>query len=81
MPSLSNNWQTIMASNRLGNVFSITTWGESHGLAVGVVIDGDNITHEEFEERMELNVEKLKKLVNQSHNINESIFSNLSNLL
>ena len=51
------------------------------GRYVGVVIDGDNITHEEFEERMELNVEKLKKLVNQSHNINESIFSNLSNLL
>ncbi|MEC7838655.1 MAG: chorismate synthase [Chlamydiota bacterium] len=29
-----------MASNRFGNIFSITTWGESHGKAVGVVIDG-----------------------------------------
>lgn len=30
----------MMASNSFGNVFRITTWGESHGKAVGVVIDG-----------------------------------------
>ncbi len=29
-----------MAGNTFGNVFRITTWGESHGSAVGVVIDG-----------------------------------------
>lgn len=29
-----------MASNSFGNIFRITTWGESHGLAMGVVIDG-----------------------------------------
>jgi chorismate synthase len=29
-----------MASNSFGTVFTITTWGESHGKAVGVVIDG-----------------------------------------
>lgn len=29
-----------MASNSLGNIFKITTWGESHGKAIGVVIDG-----------------------------------------
>ncbi|MBI3236334.1 MAG: chorismate synthase, partial [Chlamydiales bacterium] len=29
-----------MASNRFGNLFQITTWGESHGKAIGVVIDG-----------------------------------------
>jgi len=29
-----------MASNTFGNIFRITTWGESHGLAIGVVIDG-----------------------------------------
>ncbi len=29
-----------MASNSFGNVFRITTWGESHGKAIGVVIDG-----------------------------------------
>jgi chorismate synthase len=29
-----------MASNSFGNLFRITTWGESHGKAVGVVVDG-----------------------------------------
>ncbi len=29
-----------MASNTLGTLFRITTWGESHGKALGVVIDG-----------------------------------------
>ncbi len=29
-----------MASNAFGNIFKITTWGESHGKAIGVVIDG-----------------------------------------
>lgn len=29
-----------MASNSFGNLFRITTWGESHGKAIGVVIDG-----------------------------------------
>lgn len=27
-------------SNRFGSIFSITTWGESHGPSIGVVIDG-----------------------------------------
>ncbi len=29
-----------MSGNSLGNLFRITTWGESHGPAIGVVIDG-----------------------------------------
>lgn len=29
-----------MASNSFGQIFKITTWGESHGKALGVVIDG-----------------------------------------
>ncbi len=29
-----------MASNRFGTLFTYTTWGESHGKAIGVVIDG-----------------------------------------
>lgn len=29
-----------MAGNSFGDVFRITTWGESHGPAIGVVIDG-----------------------------------------
>lgn len=29
-----------MAGSSFGNIFKITTWGESHGAALGVVIDG-----------------------------------------
>lgn len=29
-----------MAGNTLGNIFRVTTWGESHGPALGCVIDG-----------------------------------------
>lgn len=29
-----------MASNSFGNLFKIVTWGESHGKAIGVVVDG-----------------------------------------
>ncbi|MBF0431744.1 MAG: chorismate synthase, partial [Fibrobacteria bacterium] len=29
-----------MMSSILGNLFKISTWGESHGKGVGVVIDG-----------------------------------------
>ena len=29
-----------MGSNHFGTVFQITTWGESHGKAIGVVVDG-----------------------------------------
>ncbi|MFT4553974.1 MAG: chorismate synthase [Chlamydiales bacterium] len=29
-----------MSSNAFGKIFKITTWGESHGKAIGVVIDG-----------------------------------------
>ncbi|HVH79961.1 MAG TPA: chorismate synthase, partial [Stellaceae bacterium] len=29
-----------MAGNSFGSLFRFTTWGESHGLAIGVVVDG-----------------------------------------
>jgi len=29
-----------MAGNSFGNLFKITTWGESHGKALGVIVDG-----------------------------------------
>jgi chorismate synthase len=29
-----------MASNSFGSIFRFTTWGESHGAAIGVVVDG-----------------------------------------
>ena len=33
-------WQTRRMGNSFGELFQITTWGESHGAGVGVVIDG-----------------------------------------
>src|SRR6188768_3937399 len=29
-----------MSHNTIGHLFRMTTWGESHGLAIGCVIDG-----------------------------------------
>ena len=29
-----------MAGSVLGEVFKVSTWGESHGAGVGVVVDG-----------------------------------------
>ena len=29
-----------MAGNTFGTIFRVTTWGESHGIGVGAVIDG-----------------------------------------
>ena len=29
-----------MAGSSFGNIFRITTWGESHGAGIGVVVDG-----------------------------------------
>ena len=34
------NQEEIMAGSIFGNIFKISTWGESHGKAIGVVIDG-----------------------------------------
>ncbi len=46
-----------MASNRFGNIFTITTFGESHGKGIGVVIDGCpaniEITKEEIQDELE----------------------------
>ena len=29
-----------MAGSTFGNIFKVTTWGESHGKGIGVVVDG-----------------------------------------
>lgn len=46
-----------MASNSFGNIFRITTWGESHGLGIGVVIDGCpaglNISEEDIQKDLD----------------------------
>lgn len=47
-----------MSSNSFGKHFKITTWGESHGQCIGVVIDGCpsgiEISHEEINRALEL---------------------------
>ena len=35
-----NGEKTDMAGSTLGTIFRVTTWGESHGRGVGVVVDG-----------------------------------------
>lgn len=47
-----------MAANSFGKVFQITTWGESHGKAIGVVIDGCPAGLELSEEEINLELEK-----------------------
>jgi chorismate synthase len=53
-----------MASNCFGSIFRITTWGESHGKAIGVVIDGCPAGLEIFQD--ELLQELLKRAPGQT---------------
>ena len=36
----SVEWRKSMAGSTYGDIFRITTWGESHGKGLGVVVDG-----------------------------------------
>ena len=36
----SHSYNTIMAGNTIGKLFSLTTFGESHGKVIGGIIDG-----------------------------------------
>lgn len=47
-----------MASNSFGNIFRITTWGESHGKAIGVVIDGCPAGLEISEEEIQVELDR-----------------------
>lgn len=51
-----------MAGNTFGNYFKITTWGESHGPAIGVIIDGCpariNLSEDDFTEDMKRRLPK-----------------------
>ncbi len=51
-----------MAGNSIGTVFKVTTWGESHGPALGMVIDGcpAGIPLEELDIQSEVNRRKPK---------------------
>jgi len=47
-----------MASNSSGTIFRITTWGESHGIAIGVIIDGCPAGIEFSEEELWLDMKR-----------------------
>ncbi|MFX0139834.1 MAG: chorismate synthase [Candidatus Hodarchaeota archaeon] len=47
-----------MAGNTFGKIFRVTTWGESHGTAVGVIIDG-------CPANLELDIELIQKELNK----------------
>ena len=49
-----------MAGSSFGNIFRITTWGESHGAGVGVVVDGcpAGLSHSEEDIQVYLNRRK-----------------------
>lgn len=47
-----------MASNRFGNLFTITTFGESHGKGIGVVIDGCPANVEILEEEIQAELDR-----------------------
>ena len=49
-----------MAGSSLGNIFKITTWGESHGAALGVVVDGVPAGVELCEEDIQIFLDRRK---------------------
>ncbi|MBR3646662.1 MAG: chorismate synthase, partial [Lachnospiraceae bacterium] len=49
-----------MAGSTIGNIFKISTWGESHGKALGVVIDGCPAGLELCEEDIQVFLNKRK---------------------
>jgi len=49
-----------MSGNSFGRLFKITTWGESHGKAVGVVVDGCPSNVPLTEEDIQLELDRRK---------------------
>mgnify|MGYP004470955525 FL=1 len=38
--NVNERYGITMAGSTFGTIFKVTTWGESHGKGVGVVVDG-----------------------------------------
>ena len=49
-----------MAGSSFGNIFRITTWGESHGKALGVVVHGVPAGLELCEEDIQIFLDRRK---------------------
>ena len=52
-----------MTSNSIGKIFSFTTWGESHGKAIGCVVDGvpSNINLTEKKQTLNFSADRILK--------------------
>ena len=55
-----------MSSNSIGKLFSFSTWGESHGKAIGCVIDG-------VPSNIELNEQDIQPYLNKRKPGNQNI--------
>ena len=57
-----------MSFNTFGKIFRFTTWGESHGPAIGCVVDGcpPNVSINEADIQKELNKGHIKKTESKS---------------
>ena len=63
-----------MSFNTFGKLFRFTTWGESHGPAIGCIVDGcpPNINLKEQDIQIELDKRKSKdKLIKEIENFSK----------
>jgi len=71
----TGNPQTAMSSNAFGKLFTVTTFGESHGPAIGCVIDGCPpglaIAAEDFRHDLERRASGRSKFTSQRHEADE----------
>ena len=55
-----------MSHNTFGSIFKFTTWGESHGKAIGCVVDGTPPMIELLEKDIQLWLDKRLSLIHIS---------------
>jgi chorismate synthase len=69
-----------MSGNSIGVLFRVTTWGESHGKAMGVVVDGcpPNIALTESDIQKDLDRRKPGQLISASPRREEDLVEILS---
>ena len=73
-----------MSGNKFGNIFSLTTFGESHGIAIGGIIDGCpagvKIDHQIIQQDLDRRKPGQSKIVSQrKENDIVEIFSGIFN--
>ena len=70
-----------MSFNTFGKIFRFTTWGESHGPAIGCIVDGCPpnipISEKEIQNDMDKRIKKAKPVDKTPMNLNENIYKKL----